>query len=128
MGISDALCSDATRVDGALSTHFAPDPAAARRVTGVQKIVVVFSSTAASVLVTPSSMVRMIVSATTDGGQAVASGTGPLVRWASVGTRIVKHRGPTSPKRHDPGRGYPPATAALSFTKSPLTGFHFTTG
>ena len=37
-----------------------------------------FSSTAASVIITPNSIVRMIVSATTDGGQAVASGTGHL--------------------------------------------------
>jgi len=44
----------------------------------VQTIVVAFSSTAASVIVTPNSMVRMIVSATTDGGQAVASGKGHL--------------------------------------------------
>jgi hypothetical protein len=29
-------------------------------------------------MVTPNSIVRMIVSATTDGGQAVASGTGHL--------------------------------------------------
>jgi hypothetical protein len=35
--------------------------AAVERATGVQKIVVVFSSTAASVIVTPNSMVRMIV-------------------------------------------------------------------
>ena len=48
------------------------------RVTGAQKMVVAFSSTAASVIVTPNSMVRMIVSATTDGGQAVASGKGHL--------------------------------------------------
>ena len=56
----------------------------------VQKIVVGFSSTAASVIVTPNSMVRMIVSATTDGGQAVAFRQGSP-RWcggASVGTRI----------------------------------------
>jgi hypothetical protein len=33
---------------------------------------------AASVIVTPNSMVRMIVSATTDGGQAVAFDTGHL--------------------------------------------------
>jgi hypothetical protein len=46
--------------------------------TGLQKIVVSFSSTAASVIVTPNSIVRMIVSATTDGGQAVASGKGHL--------------------------------------------------
>jgi hypothetical protein len=39
---------------------------------------VVFSSTAASVIVTPNSMVRMIVSATTAGGRAVASGKGHL--------------------------------------------------
>ena len=38
----------------------------------------VFSSTAASVIVTPNSIVRMIVSATKDGGQAVASGKGDL--------------------------------------------------
>jgi hypothetical protein len=56
------------------------------------------------VIVTPNSMVRMIVSATTDGGQAVASGKGHLGggRRASVGTCIVTHRGATSPKRHDP--------------------------
>jgi hypothetical protein len=50
------------------------------RATGAQKIVVCVSSTAASVIVTPNSMVRMIVSATTDGGQAVASGNGSP-RW-----------------------------------------------
>jgi hypothetical protein len=44
----------------------------------VQKIVVAFLSTAASVIVTPNSIVRVIVSATTDGGQAVASGKGDL--------------------------------------------------
>jgi len=38
---------------------------------------VAFSSTAASVIVTPNSIVGMIVSAT-DGGQAVALGKGPL--------------------------------------------------
>ncbi|MGZ6772763.1 MAG: hypothetical protein ACXVKP_20590 [Ilumatobacteraceae bacterium] len=48
-----------------------------RRTTGLQKIVVRFSSTAAAV-VTPDSIVCMIVSATTDGGHAVASGTGHL--------------------------------------------------
>ena len=44
----------------------------------MQKMVVAFSSTAASVIVTPNSIVRMIVSATTDGEQAVASGKGHL--------------------------------------------------
>ena len=42
-------------------------------------------------------------------------------RWggrSSVGTRIVTHRGPTSAQRHDPTRGCPPTTTALSFTKS----------
>jgi len=48
------------------------------RATGLQKIVVCFSSTAASVIVTPNSMVRMIVSATTDGGHAVAFDKGHL--------------------------------------------------
>src|SRR5262245_44859887 len=48
------------------------------RLTGAQKIVVPFSSTAVSVIITPNSIVRMIVSAITDGGQAVASGTGHL--------------------------------------------------
>jgi len=44
----------------------------------------------------------MIVSATTDGGQAVASGkVTPVVWWASVGTRIVTHRRPAAPKRHE---------------------------
>jgi hypothetical protein len=50
------------------------------RVTGAQKIVVVVSSTAASVIVIPNSIVRTIVSATTDGGQAVASDKGHLDR------------------------------------------------
>ena len=59
----------------------------------MQKIVVWFSSTAASVIVTPNSMVRMIVSATTDGGQAVASGTGHL------GGVVVECR---NPNRHPP--------------------------
>ncbi len=56
----------------------------------------------ASVIVTPNSMVRMIVSATTDGGQAVTFDTGPLggVGEACVGTRIVTHRGPASTHRH----------------------------
>ncbi|HWT50244.1 MAG TPA: hypothetical protein VN255_17315 [Mycobacterium sp.] len=48
------------------------------RATGAQKIVVTLSSTAPSVIVIPNSIVRMIVSATTEGGQAVASGTGHL--------------------------------------------------
>jgi hypothetical protein len=68
-------------------------------------------------------MVRMIVSATTDGGQTLASGTGSLgvVVVAGVGTRIVTHRGPTSTHRHDiPGN--PPITDALSFTESHETG------
>jgi hypothetical protein len=67
-------------------------------------MVVAFSSTAASVIVTPNSMVRMIVSATTDGGQAVASGKGHLggIDDARVGTRIVTHREPTSAQRHEP--------------------------
>jgi hypothetical protein len=56
-------------------------------------------------LLPANSMLRMIVSATTDGGQAVASGTGHLGGvWASVGTRIVIHRGPTSAQRHEPTR------------------------
>jgi hypothetical protein len=38
------------------------------RATGLQKIVVCLSSAAASVIITPNSMVRMIVSVTTDGG------------------------------------------------------------
>lgn len=73
------------------------------RVTGVQKMVVRRSSTAASAIVIPNSMVRMIVSATTDGGHAVASDNGSprMWWWASVGTRIVTHRGPTSAHRHD---------------------------
>ncbi|WP_197079830.1 hypothetical protein [Mycobacterium haemophilum] len=71
--------------------------------TNVQKIVVVFSSMAASVIVTPNSIVRMIVSAITDGGQTVASGTGHLggVDEARCRTRILTHRGPTSAQRHD---------------------------
>ncbi|BDB43505.1 hypothetical protein IWGMT90018_39510 [Mycobacterium kiyosense] len=91
----------------------------------MQKIVVCFSSTAASVIVTPNSMVRMIVSATTDGEQAVASGTGSLgvVVVAGVGTRIVTRRGPTSAHRHDNIPGNPPITDALSFTKSPKTSY-----
>jgi hypothetical protein len=44
----------------------------------VRKIVVTFASIAASVIVTPNSMVRTIVSATTAGGQAVTSGNGHL--------------------------------------------------
>ncbi|WP_459561276.1 CobW C-terminal domain-containing protein [Mycobacterium kiyosense] len=74
-------------------------------------------------IVTPNSMVRMIVSATTDGEQAVASGTGSLgvVVVAGVGTRIVTRRGPTSAHRHDNIPGNPPITDALSFTKSRFT-------
>jgi hypothetical protein len=41
-------------------------------------MVVESSSMAASVIVTPNSVVRLIVSATTDGRQAVASGKGHL--------------------------------------------------
>ena len=73
--------------------------------TGVQKIVVAFSSTAAAVIVTPSSMVRMIVSATTDGGQAVASGTGPL------GAVVGECR---NPNRH------PPRPHLSSTTRTPI--------
>jgi hypothetical protein len=66
-------------------------------------VVVASSSMAASVIVTPNSIVRMIVSATTDDGQAVAFGKGHLGGVAvSVGACIVTHRGPTSPKRHEP--------------------------
>jgi hypothetical protein len=56
------------------------------------------------VVVTLNSIVRMIVSATTDDGQAVASGkkSPRSGRQASVAACIVTHRGPTSPKRHDP--------------------------
>jgi len=46
----------------------------------MQKIVVRSSSMAASVIVTPNSMVRMIVSATTEGRQEVASINGSP-RW-----------------------------------------------
>ncbi|MCV6972729.1 hypothetical protein K3U93_14155 [Mycobacterium malmoense] len=53
--------------------------------TGVQKIVVWVSSTAASVIVTPNSIVRMIVSATTERGQALASRNGsPRWCWWSL--------------------------------------------
>jgi hypothetical protein len=48
------------------------------RATGAQKIVVASSLMAASVIVTPNSMVRMIVSATTEGEQAVAFDKGHL--------------------------------------------------
>jgi hypothetical protein len=58
---------------------------------------------AGSVIVTPNSIVLMIVSATKAGRQAVTSGKGHLGGVElSVGTRIVTHRGPTSPKRHGP--------------------------
>jgi hypothetical protein len=51
----------------------------------VQKIVVWVSSTAASVIVTPNSIVRMIVSATTERGQALASRNGsPRWCWWSL--------------------------------------------
>jgi hypothetical protein len=43
-------------------------------------MVVAFSSTGASVIVTPNSIVRMIVSATTDGGQTVTFDKGHLGR------------------------------------------------
>src|SRR5271166_1818259 len=73
-------------------------------------------------MVTPNSIVRMIVSATTDGGNAVASGTGHLggvvvecQQPASSPTEAPPHRNDT-----DPERGYPPTTRALSFTKSPF--------
>jgi len=59
----------------------------------MQKMVVAFSSTAASVIVTPNSMVRMIVSATIDGEQAVASGKGHL------GNVVGEYR---NPNRHPP--------------------------
>jgi hypothetical protein len=66
-------------------------------------MVVASSSTAASVIVTPNSIVRMIVSATTGDGQAVAFDRVTSVAWrASVGACIVTHRGPASPKRHEP--------------------------
>ena len=46
----------------------------------------------------------MIVSATTDGRQAVAFDkvTSVVLVKQRVGTRIVTHRGPTSPQRHEP--------------------------
>jgi hypothetical protein len=58
---------------------------------------------AASVIVTPNSIVRMIVSATTDGAQAVASGTGRI----GVDGRVSEPESspteaPTSPQRHEP--------------------------
>jgi hypothetical protein len=74
---------------------------------GIQKIVVVFSSTAASVIVTPSSIVRMIVSATTAGGQTVASGTGHL---GGVGEAACRN-----PNRH------PPRPHLISTTRTPTT-------
>jgi microcystin synthetase protein McyJ len=69
----------------------------------VQKIVVCVSSTAASVIVTPNSMVRMIVSATTDGGQAVASDNGLL---GGVGEAWCRnpHRHPPRPRLSSPTR------------------------
>jgi len=84
---------------------------------------VVFSSTAASVIVTPNSMVRMIVSATTDGGQALASGKGHLGGvgearvWepASSPTEAPPHRSDTNPTTRQS-----PTTRALSFPKSPV--------
>ncbi len=45
---------------------------------------VCLSSTAASVIVTPNSIVRIIVSATTDGGQAVAFDKGHLGGFVRV--------------------------------------------
>ena len=71
--------------------------------TGAQKIVVAFSSTAASAIVTPSSTVRMIVSATTDGGQAVASGMGHAAsRRAAGGANVVRIRDGLTRSRRPP--------------------------
>ena len=75
--------------------------------TDVQKIVVCFSSTAASVIITPNSMVRMIVSATTDGGQTVASGL-----LGAVGGEC------RNPNRH------PPRTHLSPTTRHPAPGNH----
>jgi hypothetical protein len=65
-------------------------------------MVVVFSSTAASVILTPNSIVRMIVSATTDRGQTVASGTylGAVVGECRNPNRYPPR--PTSAQRHEP--------------------------
>jgi hypothetical protein len=52
-----------------LSRTQSGQPGSRATATGAQKIVVSFSSTAASVIVTPGSMVRMIVSATTEAGR-----------------------------------------------------------
>ena len=53
-----------------------------------------FSSTAASVIVTPNSMVRMIVSATTDGGQPVTSAKGHLGGFGEAACRSLNRHPP----------------------------------
>src|SRR5215208_5557818 len=69
----------------------------------VQNTTVVSPSTAASVIVTPNSTVRTIVSATTAADQDVGSGTGlPGGRRYGVVTCILCPPGPVSAHRHDP--------------------------
>jgi hypothetical protein len=64
----------------------------------------------------------MIVSATTDEGQAVAFGKGHLGGVpVEVGAGTLTHRGPVSPKRHDPPTELFPTTGAPSFPKIRLT-------
>src|SRR5271170_8503210 len=60
-------------------------------------MVVDFSLMAASVIATPNSMVRMIVSATTAGGQAVASGKGHL---GGVGEAACRNLNRHPPRPH----------------------------
>ena len=62
----------------------------------MQKIIVTFSSTAVSVMLTRNSMVHMIVSATTDGGQAVAPAreSTPLVHPHSRRAGLLWRRSP----------------------------------
>jgi hypothetical protein len=58
-----------------------------------------FANERAAVIVTPNSMVRMIVSATTDGGQAVTSGKGHLGGVGEAACRNLNrtHRGHQRP-------------------------------
>ena len=69
------------------------------------------SSTAASVIVTPNSIVRMSVSATTDGGRAVASGTGHL---GGVRSDAATHPTPPGLAAAGPPRGPAVSTANLT--------------
>jgi hypothetical protein len=68
-----------------------------KRLTQCREIATVMAMVRAARIVTPNSMVRMIVSATTDGGRASLRHRhlGGVGQAFGVETRIVTHRGPS---------------------------------